>query len=416
MRRDGSLVDRPGYDPESKLFFLPPEGFELSEIPERPTKKQVREAYKRLNEAFEEFPFDSPVNHTNALALLPAIGLRHLIPGSVPAFGFTATEIGTGKTKLAALPYLILNGNPVPISSWPTERDADAEVRKVLTANLLSGAPFLLFDNLSQAIQSESLAAMLTGSGYRDRVLGESRTVEINEMPVVAFTGNHLMYGRDIARRFCTIKLDAKVPRPADRTGFKHPDLEQYVLENRPQLLADFFTISRYWAQKGMPRGKTGARREDNFRDFVGLVSGWLELVGRKGFHTNVEDAQSLYDDEAGEWAVFLDKIYGWSKGREFKVGQLAQAIVGMAPGADPDAWEQRGALRDSIPPTCRTLHDALQGPSTAPLESRLGWQFKNRAGTRYETDDAEFWLECRAVGGSKSWRVHRKPQRAGGG
>ena len=40
-------------------------------------------------------------------------------------------------------------------------------------------------------------------------------------------TGNNLSYRSDFVRRVVPIALDARMERPEERTGFRHPQLEK---------------------------------------------------------------------------------------------------------------------------------------------------------------------------------------------
>ena len=58
MRPDGTVLDRPGYDPTTKLFYLPAAGLRLPPIPRHPTQSDAREALRVLKGVFSDFPFD----------------------------------------------------------------------------------------------------------------------------------------------------------------------------------------------------------------------------------------------------------------------------------------------------------------------------------------------------------------------
>ena len=44
MRPDGTILDQPGYDDETRLAYMPEPGLEVPVIPDRPTKEEVRAA------------------------------------------------------------------------------------------------------------------------------------------------------------------------------------------------------------------------------------------------------------------------------------------------------------------------------------------------------------------------------------
>ena len=56
LRQDGSVLDRPGYDPASGILF-DPGGVDFPAIPSHPTKADAERALAEWLELFAEFPF-----------------------------------------------------------------------------------------------------------------------------------------------------------------------------------------------------------------------------------------------------------------------------------------------------------------------------------------------------------------------
>lgn len=72
---EGVLNLSPGYDPASKLYYSPQDGFSLPTVPQKPTKEHVDEALDLLlGNALIDFPFDGPgdgvCEKTHALAMI----------------------------------------------------------------------------------------------------------------------------------------------------------------------------------------------------------------------------------------------------------------------------------------------------------------------------------------------------------
>jgi hypothetical protein len=72
-------------------------------------------------------------------------------------------------------------------------------------------------------------------------------------------TGNNVTIVADTARRICHICLETKLENPEFREDFHHDDLEAYVLENRPKLLAAALTILRGYCVAGRPDQRLSA-------------------------------------------------------------------------------------------------------------------------------------------------------------
>src|SRR5207302_1151383 len=93
LRPDGTILDQPGYDLTTRLFYAPPPGFVLPPLPAAPTQADVQQAAAwLLTELFSDFPFASDAqslqnvsaSRANAFALLLTPFLRPAIPGPVP--------------------------------------------------------------------------------------------------------------------------------------------------------------------------------------------------------------------------------------------------------------------------------------------------------------------------------------------
>ena len=66
MRPDGSILDLPGYDSETRLLFEPSADF--PPIPEKPSPAQVQDALRLLRDPFREFPWLAPCDESATLA------------------------------------------------------------------------------------------------------------------------------------------------------------------------------------------------------------------------------------------------------------------------------------------------------------------------------------------------------------
>ena len=121
------------------------------------------------------------------------------------------------------------------------------EREKRLVAELIGGGPALFLDNLNNTVlKSDLLASAITerparGPGARTIEDGADERHGIQVM-----TGNGLSVSEDLARRFLTIELDAKVEDPEARRF--EGDIRAEVKAEREALLAAALTIWR-WGQ-----------------------------------------------------------------------------------------------------------------------------------------------------------------------
>jgi len=206
VRLDGTILDQPGYDPITRLIYVPSPGFVLPPLPTTPSHAEVQQAATWLQtELFPDFPFaldaygrpTVSASKANAMALLLTPILRPAIPGPVPLGVIEAPQAGTGKTLLASAIVVATTGHQAAMQAAPRE---EAEWRKTLTAILREGAPFCVLDNV-HALWSSTLAAALTAPTWTDRLLGSTQMLTLPQHTVFLATGNNIEVGGDLPRR-----------------------------------------------------------------------------------------------------------------------------------------------------------------------------------------------------------------------
>lgn len=178
--------------------------------------------------------------------LLTAVSRRQL--PTAPLFGISSREAGTGKGALASLAAIMATGRRAPETPWPTNSD---EQRKVITATLIGGAPMLILDNIVGDLDSTALCVLLTAETWSDRVLGQSRNVQLPASLLAVATGNNLKVVGDLCRRILPIEMDAGVESPELRE-FERA-LVPWAIENRPKLVAAAITILSAYRKAGSP-------------------------------------------------------------------------------------------------------------------------------------------------------------------
>lgn len=249
LRSDGSILESPGYDPETGLYLATTRHF--PQVPEHPDYDDAKQAIARLQEPFEQFAFDGNYGLSAVLAGILTIAVRYLIDDPVPLFAISATKAGTGKSLLADTIALAATGS-LPARYTPTH-DPEEE-RKRLFALALAGTPIILIDNVIEPLGSPALDMVLTSTTLTDRVLGASEQRTISFMSTMLATGNGMQYKGDTARRALPIDLDAMMENPEQRTGFNHENLREYVKEHHPQLVVDALTIVKSYIDVGQPK------------------------------------------------------------------------------------------------------------------------------------------------------------------
>lgn len=389
VRPDASILTEPGYDPHTRLLYVPAPGLVIPPVPDDPSEEQIRAARDRLLDLFEDFPFDGASSLANAVGLLITAVARPLIAGLVPLFLITAPQRGSGKTLIVKLIGLIATGRLSAAMAWPR---LEEEVEKRVLAKLRTGDPMLLIDNLHTggALKSPALDALLTTDMWEGRVLGRSEMLKVPNRLVIAATGNNLEIGGDLARRCVPIRLDAKTARPELRQ-FHRPEIESWALDERCELLAAVFTLVRAWESAGRPVPSSGVRLA-SYQPLVDTVGGILEVAGIEGFLDNRDQIADTTDEETQEWATFLDALRRVIQNRAHTVAELREVV-------------DRPSLTAVMP---RELAESLaDARSIGSWGSRLGHQFASRRDRRF----AENGLRIEDAGKDPStkavrWRV----------
>ena len=165
LRRDGSILERPGYDERTGLLFL---GDAFPPIPSKPSRDDAIAALEILTEPIKQFPFVEDCHQSVALSAILTALVRRSIK-TAPLFGFSAPTMGSGKSLLADVAAIIATGYPSPAMSQGHDETED---RKKLLASLTEGDSILLIDNVDRPIEGGVLCSMLTQTEIRDRAPG----------------------------------------------------------------------------------------------------------------------------------------------------------------------------------------------------------------------------------------------------
>jgi hypothetical protein len=315
FRPDGSLLETPGYDLATGLYFQPAPGLEIPSIPEAPNDAEVTAARSLiLDDLLVDFPFvgDADRAHAFALALLPFA--RELIVGATPLHVIDAPTHGSGKGKLARTLLTIGRIEHPTSTPWPRSEE---EIEKRLLSFLASGTPSLIFDNVTGIMNSPSLCLALTEPTYVGRILGKTYTPKFEVRTIWAMTSNNATLHKDITRRAIPCRIDAKVEKPFQREGFKHPQLEQWARENRSDLLGAALVLVKAWIVRGRPA--SGTKPLGSYEAWTHVMGGICEVAGVAGFLTGLDEFYAGADSEQEAWAEFFAQWFAINKNSPMK-------------------------------------------------------------------------------------------------
>ncbi|GAA0607040.1 hypothetical protein GCM10009416_50080 [Craurococcus roseus] len=254
LRKDGSVLDRPGYDPATGLIFDPC-GVAFPPIPERPTKVGATAALDVLKGLVGTFPFvegqeaSKPgADRSVALSALLTATIRRGLR-TAPLHGFTAPAAGTGKSKLADLASVMVTGREAAVIAQSAKPE---EFEKRLGAMFLAAENVIAVDNAEAPLGGEFLCQALTQPRVRVRILGASKAPEVLANSFITATGNNLVLAGDMTRRAILCRLDAGVERPELRAFVNEP--VEDAKRDRPRLVAAALTVLRAFHVAGRPK------------------------------------------------------------------------------------------------------------------------------------------------------------------
>ena len=383
---DGSILSKSGYDPTSGLMYSPRCPVDLS-VPDSPTHEDARHAVAQLLDVVSEFPFAAECHKAAWIASLLTPLARFAFRGCTPLFLAEANVPGEGKGLLTDAAAIIVRGAGLTVTTLP---DDGSEFRKRVTALLIRGSSMVLFDNLSGRLGCAELDALLTSPVWGDRVLGESRVVEIPVLTTWFGTGNNLIVKADTLRRVCPIRLESPLERPEERTDLKHPDLRGWVIRERPRLLAAALTILRAYHGAGLPDMQLPSW--GSFEDWSRVVRGCVVWAG---LSDPWQGRQALRDERGDDTITAMAGLMrSWNEIGDdagLTVASIVKRIDGL--GDADDLAEMLLAIAGPKP-------DAGQGEKRVRTLAYRIREFAGRvvAGRR--------WVQVSRAKGLRRWRV----------
>lgn len=303
LRPDGSILDLPGYDPQTGLLF-DPQDVRFPALPRDPDQATALRALGFLKDLISTFPFVTDADRSVALSGILTALIRRSLP-TAPLHGFNAPTAGTGKSMLVDLASQIATARPAPVIA---QGKSEEEMEKRLGAALIAGDVLIAIDNCEEPLGGELLCQTLTQTSLKVRILGKSVNAEVPSNAAVFATGNNLTLEGDMTRRAIRATLDAGVERPELRAFDRDPlatvtaqrgdyvtagltILRAYHIAGRPEMrapLGSFTDWSRWvrdaliWLGEADPcetmEGMRGA--DPKLEALTSVLEGWREVIG----------------------------------------------------------------------------------------------------------------------------------------
>ena len=293
---EGVLLQTPGYDPASRLYYRPSPGFCVPPVSPAPSRAELARATDLIsNELLGDFPFTGEAERATVIAMGLQPFIREFIDGPTPNYGVEKPTTGTGATLLVECVLLPALGRDVPALSLPTDED---EVRKTVVAALYRSSETMLWDN-PHRLDSAVLSAAITARIFEGRYLGRSEMLRLPVRCLWITTANNPQYSDELRRRTVRCRLDAQREDPWERTGFRHPDLPGWTKGHRADLVWALLTLGQAWIAEGRPRATVTF---GTFELWAEVMGGVLQVAGIKGFLDNKQALQGLTDPADESW------------------------------------------------------------------------------------------------------------------
>ncbi len=397
LRADGSILQAPGYDQDTGLYYAP--SAEFGPIPENPTRDDAMEALERLREPLKDFPFvgrqkdDQKILKSESVAL--AAILTALVRRSLriaPMFLFDAPTPASGKTLLANVVAHIATGHGTAEMTYTGDPD---EERKQIMTMLMSGDAVVLYDNIDKPLEGAALCSVLTSDVYKSRMLGKNSAEAKLQAPTCSTfmgNGNNILVRGDMRTRVLLCRIDPNMEKPEER-NLDAGVLMRFVDENRASLVQDGLIALRAYFVAGSPKQDIKPCRFPEWSNIVRSALVWL------GCDDPVDTMRDVAGDDPGA-AMFhavvaeLDKLLSDGGMTSGQIKEKADdKVTGNYDGASPYV---RPKLR-------QVLIDAV-GDRGEISAQKLAWYLKGLDGCVF--GKLKFVGQDDAHAGQKVWKT----------
>ncbi len=219
----------------------------------------------------------------NLLGAALTLFTPNLRTGATPGFHVDKPEAGTGASGLLDCLHRIREGHGCPVTVLPEDEE---RAENKLLAQRIGGANMIVWDNVQHYVCSQALAAYETGPSFQGRKLGHSERVTVATDAPLFYTTNRGRFDKQSLRRKVPIRLDAGVPDPALRTGFKYDPISEAVIKARPKLVWALHVVITWWLKNDRPKPKN-VPAFGSFTEWVNCIGGILECAGVPGLLAN---------------------------------------------------------------------------------------------------------------------------------
>jgi putative DNA primase/helicase len=333
LRFDGSILQTPGYDKLTRIFF-DPNGTEFPPVPESPTKAMAIAALEQIKQPFKHYVFEDAGLSVAISCIITAL-VRSALPAA-PLHGFDAPQAGSGKTKLFDTASVIATGHRSAAHGGGEGRSAREEIEKKLAASLLAGDTMILLDNIETALEGQLLNQMLTEEKVTLRPFGKLKNRVATCVALVGATGNQLSVRGDMRRRCLIARLVIEHERPELRK-FNFDPVE-LAKDQRSALVVAALTVVRAYQISGERVDVAPLGSFEKWGRFVREPLIWLGLLDPVGTMDTIRAADPATAQRKAlmtAWPFTTQKTVAKVIERAADYPDLQAALAAVATGKD---------------------------------------------------------------------------------
>jgi hypothetical protein len=321
------LVGTPGYDAAAKTLYEPRHGLGAIDF----NKNQFVSARAAYDYLRQEWLADCHVGPDNEAALLAAIltpAIKEVV-GIAPGFLFWAESMSAGKTFWATVIATAYSGQDAKVLHW---KDG-FEMEWAISAALEREPPVVVIDNVKNVVKSALLDALMTSKRLQLRSVGQGAQDYPNKSSWL-ITANNPQLDNDAVRRFVPIQI---LPHGVIGRNFVHPNMDEYILNNRHRLLGAIYQIIRA-GEAWVDADDAPDTSWDKFLEWSDKMGRICRMLGIPALEGNgaASVATSLEDEQVILLLETMNKIKtdGW------KIDEIQQLITNVR-GMDLEAFNQ---------------------------------------------------------------------------
>lgn len=293
----------------------------------------IAEAARRLLHLIDEMDFASEGDRARAIAafITPALLMGGHLANRIPIDIAEADQSQAGKGYRHELVCTLYNEKAYLVAA---RSGGVGSLDESLGSGLISGQPFICFDNLRGKMDSPNVEAFITAPGFFPARVPHRGEIQIDPRRfLIQLSSNGFESTRDLANR-------ASICRIRKRHGYEYRDTLGELRANTGHYLGAVFRIVKAWMEAGKP--KTKDTRHDR-REWCQTLD-WIvqNLVGTAPLMNGHQEAQERTGSTGLTWlrSVALSVKRDDKLGTPFTTTRLTELCAehGIAiPGANDD-------------------------------------------------------------------------------